>query len=83
MSGVRVVKKTQNYYRRRYTLRKTGGVSRSFEVTIPYEVVERYARKHGVDINEATKKLDVEVLYDDIQSADLLVKFVKKDIHGE
>jgi hypothetical protein len=49
-----VADNTDNY-RREYRIRRAIPGSRTVEVTFPYEVVEREARRHGISIEEFLK----------------------------
>jgi len=62
--GERLSINKEKALRRRYVLRKTGN-GRSFETTIPREVVEREARGKGLEIDEFLEEYVAEVLYGD------------------
>ena len=51
-------------YRRAYQIRMPVEGRKSFIVTVPYEVVEREARKQGLTITEFIAKFQAVALYD-------------------
>lgn len=63
--GERLSINKEKALRRHYALRKTGEGGRSFETTIPREVVEREARGKGLEIDEFLEEYVAEVLYGD------------------
>jgi len=65
-------------YSRDFVLRKTGGNSQSYEVTIPREIVERCARKHNIPLEKVRERLKARVLYDDFGFDGVVVKFIEK-----
>lgn len=56
--------KDTNLIIKRYKLRPTGDQGRTIETSIPREVVEREARRHGLTLSEALKKLVAVWRYD-------------------
>jgi len=63
--------------RRRYTLRKTGKGGKSIETTIPREVIEREARRKGLDVDEFLEKYVAEVFYNDFHGVH--ITFIKRE----
>lgn len=51
-------------YQKKYQIRTPVGGRKSFIVTLPYEVVEREARRRGLTIPEFTEKFQVVASYD-------------------
>lgn len=51
-------------YRKKYTIRVPVTGSKSFIVTLPYEIVEREARKRGMAVEDFIAKYQVVAQYD-------------------
>jgi len=63
--------------RRHYALRKTGEGGKSIETTIPREVVEREARRRGLEVSEFLEEYVAEVLYNDFHGVH--ITFIKRE----
>lgn len=66
-------------YRYDLSIRKVGGTSTSFEVTLPRRIVRRYAEEYGISLEETTESLQVQIISDDFEPPGVFVKFVEKE----
>jgi hypothetical protein len=57
---------TLDSYRKNYRIRlaQKGNSNRSYEVTFPFDVIDKEARKHNLSINEFIKKYQAVAQYD-------------------
>lgn len=67
----------RNCYEKVMKLRDSGGSSTAFEITIPREIVERYARKKEILEEEAAEKLKARIRYGGRDG--ILVKLERRD----
>lgn len=67
---------TPEGYKKEFAIRRVGGESSSFEVTIPREIVRKHAEEADVPLDEASEKLKAEIIYDDFDG--IFVRFKEK-----
>lgn len=68
-----------NGYRKQYRLRlAVGDRAKSVEVTFPYEVVEREARKRGLTIPEFLEQYQVVAEYDNFEGVHYHFEEIKR-----
>ena len=67
-----IVRKNQAL-KKRYKLRRTGQKLRSWETTIPPEVVEREATRAGIPLFEFQKYFEAEWLFDNFVGLHLIL----------
>lgn len=68
---------TDDTYRRTYRMQATGAGGKTIRTSVPCEVVEKEARRHGMTIHEFINKFRVEWLYNGFEGA--WAKFVPKE----
>ncbi len=59
---------------KRFAIRKVGPGGRYYEVAMPREVIEREARRRGLDLEEFIRTHEVECLYDNFEG--IIYRFV-------
>jgi len=69
-----------NGYRKIYRLRVAQLGAKSIEVTFPYEVVDREARKHGLNIHEFLKQFHVVAEFDNFEGVHYTFKEMPESI---
>jgi len=68
---------------KRVKIRATGANGKSFEVTVPREVVLREARRLGIPPTEAARKLRAVWRYNDFQGLHMELIYDEKSAEGK
>lgn len=67
-------------YRKVYKFRLAQGKERkSIEVTFPYEVIDKEARKHGLTIDEFIKKYQAVALFNGFEGVTYIFEEIKNN----
>lgn len=80
--GARIEVDRKDVYMKRYALRRTGSKNaRCVETTLPWELIERFARVWEIPEAEALKRLEAHVIYNKFDG--MIIQIVPKKEKGE
>lgn len=80
--GARFEVDKRDVYIKRYALRRTGAKNaKCVETTLPWELIERFARVWGIPEAEALKRLEAHVIYNKFDG--IIIQIVPKQEETE